>query len=361
MSNKKAISWGGISALYAASMLAACGGGGSAAGGSTVTPPVVVAPVVPVSDASTIVNGPVPTSTYAAGSQELGAFNRINTERLYCGFGLVRQNTVLDGAAKAHADFLVVNGYYGHYEEQVFSSGPKMGQPTVGFTAVMPADRMIAAGYATASSLVDFGDESDSLFGGYTWSGFGDQTVRDFLNAPYHMRGLLSSQREVGVSMRNDVLDGTTATGGAHAVSQIVLGIKQPDAHQMPGSTDVQTYPCDGTTGVNRALSGESPSPVPGRDLIANPLGTSVYVSVRQGQTLVITSASMINVADGSTVTLRTPMTAANDPNKYMQAPNDALISADAAMAANTRYQVTINGTNNGVAFSRTFIFTTGA
>jgi hypothetical protein len=81
------------------------------------------------------------------------------------------------------------------------------------------------------------------------------------------------------------------------------------------------------------------------------------------GTTLVITSA-LVTGPDGAAVTLRTPITSLNDPNitngvSYFNT-NEAFISADAPLVALTSYQVTITGTNNGVAFSRSFSFTTG-
>ena len=48
--------------------------------------------------------GSVRSSTYAASSEELQAFNRLNAERSQCGFGLLAQSIQLDAAAKAHND-----------------------------------------------------------------------------------------------------------------------------------------------------------------------------------------------------------------------------------------------------------------
>ena len=322
---------------------------------------LVASLAAPSSTNSSIVNGPVPDASYPAFSEELAAFAYLNAQRLHCGFGLVRQSEALNKAAKAHADWQIVNNYSGHYEDLNFSSGPKIGQPTVGFTGNSPSDRVIAAGYATAATLRSVDDDIASEMGGYAWPGFGVRSIKKLLNAPYHLRSLVSPHREVGLATRSDVHNATTATSGRYAITQLNFGIKEPETAQLMASSEVHTYPCDGSIGVNRQLTNESPNPVPGRDLAKNPLGTSIYISLRRGQILVIGSVSMIDASSGVAVPLRTPVTAENDPNPgHLTTKNDAFISADSSLAANTRYQVTINGSNNGTAFSRTFMFTTG-
>lgn len=112
-------------------------------------------------------------------------------------------------------------------------------------------------------------------------------------------------------------------------------------------------------------LDNETPNPVLGRDLATNPLGSSVYIAVHEGQTLAITSASMIKVTTGASVALRPAVTSANDPYAPCASgcykSHEAYIAADAPLDANAQYQVTVNGTNDGTAFSRTFSFTTGS
>ena len=130
-------------------------------------------------------------------------------------------------------------------------------------------------------------------------------------------------------------------------------------------SADINTYPCAGSTGVNRKMSAEAPNPVPGRDLIASSLGLSVYIQVRDGNVLTITSASMTQVSTGLPVTLRAPVISANDPYAPCSTgcfkANQAYIVADAPMQINSAFQVNIAGTNNGTAFTRSFTFTAGS
>ena len=348
--NKKTI----ILSAAAALALAACGGGGS---GSTATPavanltvPVVATPVVAAVTASSIVNA-VPAPVYAVASEELAAFNLLNAERSRCGFGLLAQNPQLDVAARGHADWLLTNNYAGHYQVT----------GTLLFTGVTPDDRITAAGYGNSGTFSST-DDLSSAFGTNTKTGMGESQTRGLLNAPYHMVGLLGTFRDIGIAVRNSI--DTASAFGPRVNLQFDLAYKTGAGPQLLGGSEVQTYPCAGSTGIDRLLSNERPNPVPGRDLATMPLGSSVYIAVREGQTLAITSTSMIKVATGVAVTLRAPLTKATDPNgsatAYFFGLHQAVVSADAPLDPNSAYQVTITGTNNGTAFSRTFSFKTG-
>lgn len=339
------------STLSVLAALSACGGGGG--GGTTPAPAatgVVVAPVV-ISTASTIVIS-APAPTYAAGSEELAAFNKLNVERTFCGFGALAQSAALDKAAKAHADWTIANNYTsGHFEV----SG------TLGFTGVTVSDRVVAAGYSTAN-LFTASDENTEVVGVNLKTGVGYSRVRGLLNAPYHAAGLMSGFRDVGFSVRNAT--DVASTFGARVMLQVNPAYKTTDGPQLLAANEVNTYPCDNSSDVEPNLLNESPNPVPGRDLAKNPLGSSVYIAVRDGNTITIGSATMTNLATGMPVTLRTAVTAVNDPNKpngvsYLKS-NQSFVSADSPLSPNTKHQVVVTGTNNGIPFNRNFTFTTG-
>lgn len=340
--------------------LAACGGGGGGGLNSSATEVASFSAVcadlstqsstISQADAqgkcpvaSTILNASLPVaSSYAANglTEELAVFNLLNSERSRCGFGTLKQNVTLDAAAKAHADWQNLNNSFGHIE----TTG------TTGFTGVGVFERIAANGNYGA-----VGDASDDLtnFGAVISKvGLGLRSVRGLLNAPYHMRGLLGNYRDAGIAVRTS---GDVGTAFNTAVVQYNFAYSSGDGGQLPNGSDVLTYPCAGTTGTDRQLTNESPNPVPGRDLSVNPLGGSIYIAVRPGNTLAITSASLISLSSGSAVALRTPVVAFGGP------ANEGYVAADAPMLANTTYQATINGTNNSTAFSRTFTFTTGA
>lgn len=325
-----------LNAIALASLLAvlsACGGGG---GDETATTPSEPAP----SDSS--INSQIPTSTYATGSEELAAFNLLNAERIRCGFGALQQNAQLDQAALAHADWMLINGIFAHEESTAYPNG---------FTGVHSYDRATAAGYAWTDTVevIAFGDNASK-------AGRGSKGVRELLSGVYHAPGALLPMKDVGISVREPADVGMSTL----IVPTEILAGTTGD-HQLLSTSEVLTYPCNGTSGTEYQLTAESPNPVPGRNLSTSPLGHSITVMVRHGQTLGLTSAQMQRVSDGSVVVLRAPVTGDSDPNGMLAyQPHVGYVIPDGPLQPNTAYSVTVNGTNNGAAFTRTFTFTTG-
>lgn len=339
-------------ALPLAVALTACGGGGDEGGGTTPPPP-------PPSGDGIVTTVPAPT--YTLGSEELAAFEYLNDARSSCGFGKLAQNTQLDSAARGHADWITFHKIPGHYQ-------------TVGtdkFTGVTAEDRAVAAGYAAAGT---FFIQDESSYNGGTFgndkTGFGLAGMRGLLNAPYHALGLTDGYRDVGISVRNAFDAGASDAGVVNQGRKALVinpARRSTTSSQLShlAASDVLTYPCAGSTGIERALYSERPNPVPGRDLLTNPLGSSVQVAIKEGHTLTIDSASMVVTSTMAAVTLRDPITSANDPHGPCSfgcfPSNRGYIVADAPLAANTTYTVTISGKNNGASFTISFDFTTGA
>lgn len=325
-----------ISAL-AAAVLSACGGGGDAMIVSIVPPvPVVVTPP------SMVMN--VPDATYAMDSEEAKAFALLNAERSHCGFGKLAQNVKLDQAAKAHANWLITNNYRGHYESPDVQNG---------FTGVTSNDRALAAGYVPGLSEVT--ETIFSIVGPSDSSKSGLKSVRSLLAAPYHTFGMMSPYRDVGISVQS---------AGDKAWDRAVYNYNfgTQGNMQLIERNAVLTYPCQGTVGTNYELLEESPNPVPGRNLITNPLGHPVLVMVRFGQKLEISSSRMMKVATGAQVAMRTPITAENDPNNtflgygiYM-----GYVIPDGPLEPDAEYAVSVTGTNDGNSFIKEFTFKTG-
>ena len=337
-----------FTAVALAAALTACGGGGGGTA-STLTPAPTPTPT-PVVVTSSIVTS-VPTATYAPASEEQSAFDLLNAERSRCGFGKVAQNSKLDLAAKAHADWSLINNYYGHFET---AAAP------IGFTGVAPQDRAAAVGYSSVSVTETQGGATT---GQTSIVGLGESSARGLMAVPYHLFGMMSPYKDVGISIRSVNSVTPLVANGLSSVGVYDFGVASDSDYQTVDATTVLTYPCDGVTGVNTSVKGEFPNPVPGRDLAINPLGQSMLVMVRKDQTLVISSASLTNAATGVAVTLRAPVTAANDVNNLLGGYGNYMgfVMPDAPLAANTSYQATIAGTNNGTAFSRTFTFSTGS
>lgn len=293
--------------------------------------------------ASSVVTS-APTETYTAASEEENAFNLLNAERSRCGFGYLTQNTLVDAAARSHADWQLINWINSHYE----SSG------TTGYTGYNGGNRIQYQGY---TNLLGYGDNIGMRTGTNSKTGYGVESIRGLLSAPFHSRSLLGYFRDVGFGVRNNVDAGSANFG---VVSQINLAYSSTGGKQQPASEEVITYPCQGTTGVNYRLRNESPNPVPGRDLSTNPLGHPVVIRVHDNNSLSVTSVTMTSTSTNVGVTLRSvAQTRADDTNHFFTY-NEAYVIPDAPLAQNTTYRVTIIGTNASVPFSKTFTFTTG-
>ncbi len=263
----------------------------------------------------------------------------------------------LDATAKAHADWQLVNNYDSHYEEAIKSS---TGQPTVGFTGVFSMNRAVYAGYATSTNSFSIGDDYVILMGTTNKTLYGgEHNVRSLLEAPYHQRSMLGAFREIGIANRSSDDVGVTNTLGQTLISQYDLANTNAAGKQLPASNEILTYPCQGSTGTAYSMSSESPAVLAGRNYSQFPTGQPVFITVRQGQSLVITSASMSVTSTSATVPLQAILTSANDRNALFQ-DNEAMIIPDVALAPNTQYSVAITGTNAGQAFTRAFTFTTG-
>lgn len=330
-------------ALGMALVLTACGGGGGsgpagggaggAASGTSVTPSL------PAFQASSIVN-----SVFIHSSTEpevQSAFTRLNAERSQCGFGSLKQATELDLAARNHADWQNLNNYSSHSEVP----------GTLGYTGANPLERTTFAGYAGVEVL----EGLTRYVGRTSKAGLGEGELRDLFLAPYHMLALLRGSRNVGVAIRNSVDVNASVSG---VVTELEFGYLPSEGKQLPSTTDVLTYPCEGVTGTRYRLIGESPQVEASRNYITNPTGQPIFVMVREGNTLVVTSISVTDTQSGTGVATKT-LTFANDRNGMLR-PNEVIVIPDVALAPGTQYAVALAGTNSGIAFTRSFSFTTG-
>ena len=347
-----------LSTVASAVLLAACGGGGG--GGNSAVPaakpPVAALPPADSTGTNTtpmvaIVTS-VPASTYPVGSEELAAFTKLNTERAACGFGLLKQDIRLDAAAKGHTDWQILNRFDSHFQVA----------GTPGFTGITPQDRVTAASYAAAGTFTVH-DEGETLIGTSNKVGVGAAAVLGLLNAPMHARGMISGATDIGLAVRSNLdVPGVT---GARVSSWFDLAYLNITGTQEPPANTVLTYPCAGRTGIERQLLNEDPNPVPGRDLATSPLGSSVQVRVRKGQTLRLTSYTMAEQNSGLAVVVRPPVGSQYNNEPYPNTTgafglHETWVAADSALKANTAYTVNLGGTVDGVAFTKVFTFTTG-
>jgi len=351
-----------VATIVSILLLTGCGGGGSASGVATETTAAANSATTQSPNSTQvqiqskaassvpIVTAAAPTPTYAAGSEELAAFDLINQSRSKCGFGTLRQNTSIDMATENHVAWMAANSKFDHFETP----------NTTGFTGVDPVSRLTFAGYKWQSA-----GEVMSSITVVAKHGFGAYGARLLLSAPYHLMGLMQGNREIGITVKTS---GPTGSGadivypGAAPATWLVadMGSDSTYLYQTQTTSDVLTYPCQGITNTVTTLENEWPNPIAKRDLATKPVGQPVFIQVAAGQTLSITTASIVTTVGSNPVAIAKTLTAANDDNKLIT-PNQAVLIPDAPLAANTEYTVTIQGTNNGSMFLKSFTFTTGA
>lgn len=347
-----------VSSISTILLLTACGGGGG--GGATksqsvtATPPTGSSIQLPVTASTTvpISNTAPPTPTYAAGSEELSVFNYINNARTTCGFGSLRQNTLIDTAATNHASWQIENDSVSHYEVA----------NTPGFTGVDPGARFIASGY-------NFVAGTEVATGSYNAQkiGYGVSSTKNLFAAPYHLLYLLSPNREVGISVKSGGASGsgsdiTAPAGETPSVYNVTdMASNSTFLPQVQASGDILTYPCQGATNVSTQLNGiESPSPILNRNYTSNPIGQPIIIQAATGNKLVITTVSLATTSGSIPWVIATTLTSTTDMNYFVQ-PSQAIAIPDTPLIANTQYTATIQGTNNGALFVKTFTFTTGS
>lgn len=328
------------SSLALTTLLAACGGGGG--GGSSAPTSTTTTSSPTTTTASSGGTGTLATPQYAAGSQELAAFNQINAMRQQCGFPTVEENTLLDTAAANHLNYMSLNQYLGHYETQ--------GNP--GFTGQTELNRFTAVGYPVLNN-----EGTEVIYPDPTNNNGGALGVIGLASVPYHLSGMFYPLGEIGI--------GYQALNFGPSAPEYTLLMdfsNQPTSPAAPVYANAPvTFPCQSTTGIDYESAGqETPAPyVNGQPVntLTNPIGTPITVVGNLGDTVLLTSGTM-TTPGGSQITLNTT-DSSNDPNHTL-APFAAFAFPTNPLSPNTTYSVTVNGTDNGVAFSRNFSFTTG-
>lgn len=329
-------------------LLAACGGGGSGTPSAGVTTPTTptgpTTPVVTPGDTQTT----VPALTYAATSEEYAFVTALNDFRSKVGLGLLAQNAKLDTASANHLSYIIANDVNNGGTVNFNTYDPTTGRSMLHienaalakFTGVQELERAKFAQYEGTYT----GEEV--AFGGNQGSAVAFGTLAQTV---YHRAGLmLQNVREIGVAVGTDK-------------SQTVVMEMGLKTNQSVASDYVGVYPANGQTGVGLHAYVEAPNPFP--DLsTANadfPTKTSypISVSVVTGNTIVVTTFTVTEAGQTQSMDARL-MTRSNDPNAYLSS-NVAFLIAKSPFKAGTVYNVKFAGTNNGVAFTKDWSFST--
>jgi hypothetical protein len=354
-----------FAAVAASAVLAACGGGGGSAPAPAGTPaPTPTSAPAPApapapygADLQTTVNPP----TYAAGTTEKGAWDRLNYARSTCGFGLVQQDARLDTSSAAHSYYLSQNSV----DKSAFVQGHFENAADPYFYGNAPLDRVVKAGFTngvdeilTQSAYVVGNTSPAPLTVGEI---LGAAYMQGLLETIYHQTGAMLGIRSGGVAAALSSAPYAPTAGTTFYVFSLVSDLSdEADAQkQKLGSGAMATYPCQGVTGVVGVFAPATESPAPFADVTSSSTkyGTPVYFKVDPGSVLSITTATITKTSDGTVLATRM-LNKANDPNGELGA-NEAFMVPTTALSAASTYTVNITGTVDGAAIGRTFSFAT--
>jgi hypothetical protein len=325
--------------------LLACGGGG---GDTTAVTPTPVPPPVTV---------PIPASSYVAGSAELGGYTVLQQARVLCGFGALKQDTRLDAAALNHARYLtsisIASGtsVLSHYED--ITTDPY-------YTGFYPWDRTVITGYGDRVAEVleatvwDYDTSNPPVFPSLLQRG--TDSMRSLLNTVYHLTGAMYAGTDVGFGTDLQTVATDTTSRREEYRFGSLNGFQTSTV--TLGSGNVATYPCQGSTAIPPTFvpANESPNPFPSMTSTSQTVGPPVYLKVDDGQVLKVTSS---NVSQNGISVPTTVLTAANDPNNYLDA-NEVFVIPTVALIPYTTYTVSLAGTINSTPFNRSFTMSTG-
>lgn len=346
-------------AVAASLSLSACGGGGSGSSPVATAPAPAPAPAPVPAPTNPDLVGSVTVPTYAAGTVEKGAWSVLLEERAACGFGLVQQDTRLDAANAAHAKFLTdlsiatKVSWAGHGED---SSKP-------GFTGLNALDRAIFQGFPSAASVDEIVSADTALHSISTGDqvgvseAHGADSMRRLMGTVYHLSGAMFAGRlgGVGSSHASTAYDTTTTFEVYRFGALIAVTDSNP---QRLGTGVVATYPCAAATHASATFAPATESPNPFADVTSSSViyGTPVYLKVDASSVLMVSSATITRVSDSSLLTVR-QVTHANDPAGQVGA-NEFFMVPTAPLIVGAAYAVSVTGTVDGVAFTKTFSFT---
>jgi uncharacterized protein YkwD len=342
-----------VTAVAVALFVVACGGGGgggspaTAPVGATPTPPVSVpapAPVVTPADIQTS----VPALTYAATSEEFIFVTAFNKFRADIGLGLLAQNSILDGAASKHLDYVLKNDVLNGGTVDMRTNDPITGRSMFHieqsdkplFSGIQEIDRAKVGGYRGS-----YVGEELSFSGGK-----GAQVAFDSLaSTVYHRAGLMmQSVNDIGTVVGKDI--------SQTLVMEIGISKAQTQAADFLG-----VFPAANQTGVGLHAGVEVPNPFPdlslSNDDFPTKTGYPVTVSVKEGASIEVLTFTLTEA--GAAVPLEARiMTRDNDPTRFLTS-NLAFLVAKSALKPSTTYSVKFSGRVNNALVSKDWKFTT--
>jgi uncharacterized protein YkwD len=307
--------------LMIAALLAGCGGGG---GSSDQT-----APTTSNNPITTPVQEPgAPTLT---GNTALDGYNWLNYRRAQLGLSVLARNSQVDTAALGHSNYLRLNNTVSHDQT--------VGAP--GFTGVNLTNRLSAVGYGLGG-----GHAIGEVISATTnTSGF--YQVEELITAIYHRFVMFEPIfKEVGTGATTVANGYTYFTADLTATNGLGPGI---------GAGRLVNYPINNQTNVPTTFFSdtESPDPVPNQNDVGYPI--SVHADSGRGGAGVVVRSFTVAPRGGSALNTLL-LSSATDSRTSSSV---AAIIPLTPLRRSTVYDVSFDGSVNGVAAPRTWSFTT--
>ena len=306
-------------AVLIAALLAGCGGGGG--GGGTTAVSSTAPSTLPQEPGAPALTGNTATDGY----------NWLNYRRAQLGLSVLTRNSQVDAAALGHSNYLRLNNTVSHEQTA--------GAP--GFTGAVLADRLGAAGYALTGGYAI----GEVISATSNTSGF--YQAEELITAIYHRFVMFEPVfKEVGTGATSVANGYTYFTADLTSRNGLGAGL---------GLGRLVNYPANNQTNVptNFFSNTESPDPVPDQDEVGFPI--SVHADSGRGGAGVVVRSFTVTPRGGSALGTRL-LSHANDSRTASSA---AAIIPLAPLRAGTLYDVSFDGTVDGVAAPRTWSFTT--
>lgn len=294
-----------------------CGGGGG-----TTSPPITTTSTSSTSTTTSI------TSTID------DAFNELNRFRVAAGVNPVVWNAQVAKAAENHARYTLTNA--ANPDSSFHAEDPAKS----GYTGVTFVDRITAAGYTNLDSSTEVMSINVATKDPKTM-------LRGLMNAPYHGLLMLSGTKDVGMSWQSS----------RFAVFVADFAAKKGEYISIPAN-EVRMFPCNGIGNIlKQSDDDEIPTPIAGRNIGTDPIGTPVYVMGSEGTPLIVSSYELRNMATNEVAAIAKVLGADAADNLRT---NQKVLLPNRPLAANTPYRALATGMANGQSFSKTCEFKTG-
>ncbi|APA90431.2 CAP domain-containing protein (plasmid) [Paraburkholderia sprentiae WSM5005] len=349
--------------IAAALALSACGGGGGGSDSGGTNTGSSSTPAATSSSAGNLQTS-VPTATYTSGTAEASIFTQLNAYRSGMGVGLLKQDTMLDTSASAHALYLVDNFANGNITSVTHNEVSTLAD----YYEATPLSRARKAGVPATEWV---GENAGVGLNLTTVDANATSCVGQYLDTVYHLQGATDIQETVGVGFQVNASQGTYGCVLDFGETTNVTGAPVDNGFYAAGGQQMATSanavsPYPNETNVALTMHAESPNPAPDLASPGRPVMFRVNAA-NAGDVLTVTSFTL--TANGSAVPARiiVPSAAMTGSTGATADVNNALFVGVvvllplAPLAANTTYTATFSGQRDGKPVSRTWNFTTGS